>query len=46
MNEQHPIGLTKGPGETPHQFIFISPDRAQALKVGEFITYEAEVDGQ
>ena len=46
MNEQHPIGLTKGPGETPHEFTFVSPDRAQVLKVGEFVAYRAEVDGQ
>lgn len=46
MNEQHPIGLTKGPGETPHEFTFVSPDRTQVLKVGEFVAYRAEVDGQ
>ncbi len=46
MSDQHPIGLTKGPGETPHEFTFVSPDREQALKVGEFITYQAEVYGQ
>ena len=45
MSEIRPIGLTKGPGETPHEFTFVSPDRDQSLKVGEFITYRAEVDG-
>ncbi|HOU15539.1 MAG TPA: ATP-binding protein [Anaerolineae bacterium] len=45
MNER-PIGLTKGPGETPHEFLFVSPDREQALKVGEFVVYRAPVDGQ
>jgi DNA helicase HerA-like ATPase len=45
MSEIHPVGLTKGPGETPHEFTFVSPDRDQSLKVGEFITYSAEVDG-
>jgi len=44
MSEIHPIGLTKGPGETPHEFTFVSPDRDQSLKVGEFITYRTEVD--
>ncbi|MFC2055679.1 ATP-binding protein, partial [Chloroflexota bacterium] len=45
MSEIRPIGLTKGPGETPHEFTFVSPDRDQSLKVGEFITYHTEVDG-
>ncbi|MEA1977581.1 MAG: ATP-binding protein, partial [Chloroflexota bacterium] len=45
MSEIRPIGLTKGPGETPHEFTFVSPDRDQSLKVGEFITYRTEVDG-
>jgi len=47
MSEQaRPIGLTKGPGEGPHEFVFVSPDREQALRIGEFITYRAYVDGQ
>lgn len=46
MNDQQPVGLTKGPGETPHEFTFVSPDREQTLKVGEFITYDTEVDGR
>ena len=40
-----PLGRAKGPGPTPHSFLFVSPDAAQNLKVGEFITYEAEIDG-
>lgn len=46
MSEHRPIGRTKGPGQTPHEFIFVSPDPDQNLKVGEFITYTAAVDGQ
>ena len=46
MNEPRPIGLTKGPGETLHEFTFVSPDRAQQLRSGEFVSYRAEVDGQ
>ena len=46
MSERHPIGLTKGPGETPYEFTFVTPDRAQTLKVSEFVAYRAEVDGQ
>ena len=46
MSERRPIGLTKGPGETPHEFTFITPDKAQALRVSEFVVYRAEVDGQ
>ena len=40
------IGTTKGPGETPHEYTFISADPAQRLKYGEFVYYETEVDGQ
>ena len=42
----HPIGTTKGPGETAHEFTFITPDREQAIRAGEFVYYEAVVDGQ
>ncbi|MCJ7623336.1 MAG: hypothetical protein MUO76_07515, partial [Anaerolineaceae bacterium] len=45
-NLQKPVGLTKGPGETAHEFIFISPDRKQELKVGEFIFYQLEIGGE
>ena len=37
MNQ--PLGRAKGPGPTPHSFLFVSPDDEQKLKVGEFITY-------
>jgi DNA helicase HerA-like ATPase len=43
---QKPVGLTKGPGETVHEFIFISPDKDQELKVGEFIFYQVEIGDQ
>lgn len=46
MNHHEPVARTKGPGETPHEFTFVSPDLQQNLKIGEFITYQAEVDGQ
>jgi uncharacterized protein len=41
-----PIGTTKGPGETPHEFTFVAPDPEQRVKFGEFIYYEAEIEGQ
>jgi DNA helicase HerA-like ATPase len=44
MSDVSPIGLTRGPGEIPQEFTFISPDRRQVLKVGEYITYKAMVD--
>ncbi|GAG66433.1 unnamed protein product, partial [marine sediment metagenome] len=44
--ENQPVGRTKGPGESPHEFTFVSPDSDQSLRIGEFITYDAEVDGQ
>ncbi|MFW6135806.1 MAG: ATP-binding protein [Chloroflexota bacterium] len=40
------IGTTKGPGETHHEYLFITPDRDGMAKVGEFVYYETEVDGQ
>jgi hypothetical protein len=43
--DRQPVGRTKGPGESPHEFTFVSPDKDQSLRIGEFITYEAEVDG-
>jgi hypothetical protein len=38
-----PIGTTKGPGETPHEYLFITPDLNGAAKVGEFVYYEVPV---
>ncbi|HEY7348875.1 MAG TPA: ATP-binding protein [Ktedonobacterales bacterium] len=35
-----PVGITKGPGEQIHQYTFISRDREQALKNGEYVYYE------
>ena len=41
-----PIGTTKGPGQTPHSFTLVAPDPDDRLKTGEFVYYEAGVDGQ
>jgi DNA helicase HerA-like ATPase len=41
-----PIGTTRGPGETPHEYTFITPDRQQTARNGEFVYYEATVEGQ
>jgi len=41
-----PIGTTKGPGETPHEYTFVTPDPEQRVKYGEFVYYEAVVEGQ
>ncbi|OGO06629.1 MAG: hypothetical protein A2Y73_06940 [Chloroflexi bacterium RBG_13_56_8] len=41
-----PIGTTKGPGETPHEYTFITPDPQQRIKYGEFVYYRAEIEGQ
>lgn len=41
------IGTAKGPGERPHEFLFITPDHASHCKIGEFVYYVLEtVDGQ
>jgi hypothetical protein len=46
MIDRHPLGTTKGPGETHHEFLLITPDRDAVAKVGEFVYYEAVVDGE
>ena len=46
MNPSMPIGTTKGPGETPHEYTFVTPDRQETARNGEFVYYEAKVDGQ
>jgi DNA helicase HerA-like ATPase len=46
MTQTTPIGTTRGPGETPHEYTFITPDRQQTARTGEFVYYEATVEGQ
>ena len=46
MTSTTPIGTTKGPGETPHEYTFITPDRQQTARTGEFVYYKTTVDGQ
>jgi hypothetical protein len=41
--ESLPIGWTKGPGENPQDFLFISSDNQRVLKIGEFVTYKTKV---
>ena len=41
------VGTAKGPGEHPHEFLFITPDEDGACKIGEFVFYLLQgVDGQ
>src|SRR5438876_12335585 len=35
-----PVGITKGPGETTHEYTFVSRDDAHVLKNGEYVYYE------
>ena len=46
MGEQmdRPVGITKGPGETIHEYTFISRDEARLLKNGEYVYYALDVD--
>jgi DNA helicase HerA-like ATPase len=39
------VGTVKGPGETPHEFTFIAPDPDRRVRHGEFVFYDARVDG-
>lgn len=40
-----PVGITKGPGETPHEYTFISSDAAHILKTGEYVWYALDDAG-
>lgn len=40
MSNSMPIGTTKGPGETPHEYVFVAADPEQKVKYGEFVYYE------
>lgn len=46
MTDPKPVGTTKGPGQSPHEFTFVSPDSNQTLRTGEYVAYETGVDGQ
>ncbi|HTI13982.1 MAG TPA: ATP-binding protein [Dictyobacter sp.] len=37
---RRPVGITKGPGETTHEYTFVSRDENQVLKNGEYVYYE------
>ena len=39
------IGIAKGPGETPNEYTFVTPDTDRQVKTSEFVYYEADVDG-
>ncbi len=45
MVTEQPIGTAKGPGERPQEYTFLTPDRDNAVKVGEFVFYRARADG-
>lgn len=40
VSTRRPVGITKGPGETAHEFTFVSRDDEQVLKNGEYVYYE------
>ncbi|MEO7003784.1 MAG: ATP-binding protein [Ktedonobacterales bacterium] len=40
-----PVGITKGPGETIHEYTFISRDEQRLLKNGEYVYYTLEEAG-
>lgn len=44
MTTVNPIGTTKGPGESHHEYLFITPDRDGKAKVGEFVYYEVALE--
>ena len=46
MRNAEPIGVAKGPGETPHEYTMISADCEQQLKSGEFVYYKVSADGE
>ena len=40
------VGTTKGPGESAHEYTFVTPDSERQVKHGEFVYYETGVEGQ
>lgn len=46
LTDREPIGVAKGPGDTPHEYTLISADCEQRLKNGEFVYYQVPVDGR
>jgi hypothetical protein len=40
-----PVGITKGPGETTHEYTFVSRDDDRVLKNGEYVYYELAESG-
>ena len=38
-----PVGITKGPGESTHEYTFVSRDDAQELKNGEYVYYQLDM---
>ncbi|MCY3782573.1 MAG: ATP-binding protein [Chloroflexi bacterium] len=46
MSGAVPVGTTKGPGESPHTYTLVAPDADDQLKIGEFVAYDARVDGE
>jgi DNA helicase HerA-like ATPase len=40
------IGTTKGPGESANEYTFVTPDAQRQVKTGEFVYYEAPVEGE
>ena len=41
-----PVGITKGPGESTHEYTFVSRDDQQRLKNGEYVYYELGVSDE
>ena len=46
MTMPTPLGITRGPGESPHEYTLITPDRSETARVGEFVTYTARIAGE
>ena len=46
MTTSTPLGITRGPGESPHEYTLITPDRTETARVGEFVTYMARIGGE
>jgi uncharacterized protein len=40
QTQRRAVGITKGPGETTHEYTFVSRDDEQVLKNGEYVYYE------
>lgn len=46
QREDTPVGTVRGPGDSAHEYVFVTQDPEQRVGYGEFVTYRALADGE